>query len=87
MDSTDSALKVTLKDNGRGFDIKKGKKGIGHKNITSRVNKLNGDWSLESKPGKGTLVTVQVPYILKESESVSQINGKEKFKTVEKTSS
>ncbi|WP_299163026.1 ATP-binding protein [uncultured Eudoraea sp.] len=87
MDSTDSELKVTLKDNGRGFDTKKGKKGIGHKNITSRVNKLNGDWSLESKPGKGTLVTVQVPYQLKESESVSQINGKEKFKTVEKTSS
>ncbi|MGB5460755.1 MAG: ATP-binding protein, partial [Eudoraea sp.] len=87
MDSTDSALKVTLKDNGQGFDTKKGKKGIGHKNITSRVNKLNGDWSLESKPGKGTLVTVQVPYQLKESESVSQINGKEKFKTVEKTSS
>jgi len=87
MDSTDSELKVTLKDNGRGFDTKKGKKGIGHKNITSRVSKLNGDWSLESKPGKGTLVTVQVPYQLKESESVSQINGKEKFKTVEKTSS
>ncbi|MGB5205244.1 MAG: ATP-binding protein, partial [Eudoraea sp.] len=87
MDSTDGIIKITLKDNGRGFNAKKGKKGIGHKNITSRVNKLNGDWSLESKPGKGTLVTVQVPYISKESESVSQINGKEKFETVEKTSS
>jgi len=85
MDSTDNVLKVTLKDNGRGFDDKKGKKGIGLKNITSRVNKLNGDWNLKSKPGKGTLVTVQVPYVLKESENVSQINGKEKFKTVEKT--
>jgi signal transduction histidine kinase len=85
MDSTDHVLKVTLEDNGQGFDDKKGKKGIGHKNITSRVNKLNGDWSLESKPGKGTLVTVKVPYLLPESKIEIQINGEEKFRTVEKT--
>jgi len=85
MDSTDHVLKVTLEDNGRGFDDKKGKKGIGHKNITSRVNKLNGDWSLKSKPGKGTLVTVKVPYLLPESKIEIQINGEEKFRTVEKT--
>jgi len=85
MGSSDHVLIVTLKDNGRGFDDKKGKKGIGHKNITSRVNKLNGDWSLESKPGKGTLVTVKVPYLLPESKIEVQINGEEKFKPVEKT--
>ena len=87
MDSSDNVLVVTLKDNGRGFDEKKGKKGIGHKNITSRVNKLKGDWRLESKPGKGTLVTLKVPYTLKESEYLSQIKGKEKFEVAEKTSS
>ncbi len=85
MDSSDNVLIVTLKDNGRGFDDKKVKKGIGHKNITSRVNKLNGDWSLESKPGKGTLVTVKVPYLLPESKIEIQINGEEKIRTVEKT--
>ncbi len=87
MDSSDNVLIVTLKDNGRGFDQKKGKKGIGHKNITSRVNKLKGDWRLESKPGKGTLVTLELPYTLKESEYLRQINGKEKFEVVEKKSS
>ncbi len=85
MDLSDNVLIVTLEDNGRGFDDKKGKKGIGHKNITSRVNKLDGDWSLESKSGKGTLLTVKVPYLLPESKIEIQINGEEKFRTVEKT--
>ncbi|MGB5227505.1 MAG: ATP-binding protein, partial [Eudoraea sp.] len=84
LDSTDHMLKVSLKDNGRGFDNKKKKKGIGHKNITSRVHKLNGEWSIKSKPGKGTVVTVKVPYSLAENES--RINGNEKYKIAEKTS-
>ncbi|MGB5360374.1 MAG: ATP-binding protein, partial [Eudoraea sp.] len=84
LDSTDHMLKVSLKDNGRGFDNKKKKKGIGHKNITSRVHKLNGEWSIKSKPGKGTVVTVKVPYRLAENES--RINGNEKYKIAEKTS-
>lgn len=85
MDSSNSLLIVTLKDNGRGFDDKKGKKGIGHKNITSRVNKINGDWDLESKPGKGTLVTIKIPYAIANSDKEIQINDKEKFEVAEKT--
>ncbi len=53
LDSTDHMLKVSLKDNGRGFDNKKEKKGIGHKNITSRVHKLNGEWSIREQTRKG----------------------------------
>ncbi|WP_297793658.1 ATP-binding protein [uncultured Eudoraea sp.] len=87
MDSTSDIIEVTIKDDGRGFDNKKVKKGIGHKNISSRVGKLNGDWSLVSKPGEGTMVTVKVPYVLKESEMIPQVNGKEKLEQLEKTSS
>jgi len=87
LDSTDHLLKVTLKDNGRGFDGKKEKKGIGHKNITSRINKLNGDWKIESNPGEGTVVTVQVPFGLTESENTARVKKKEKLKIAEKTSS
>jgi signal transduction histidine kinase len=80
-------LKVSLKDDGRGFDGKKEKKGIGHKNITSRVNKLNGEWKIESTPGKGTVLTVQVPFMLSESEYSGKFSEKEKLKFAEKTSS
>jgi len=87
LDSTDHLLKVSLKDDGRGFDSKKEKKGIGHKNITSRVHKLNGEWKIESNPGEGTVVTVQVPFRLTESENKTRVSEKEKLKYAEKTSS
>ena len=42
-------------DNGRGFDLKKGeiKKGLGLKNIDSRVNLLNGKLVIDSNINKG----------------------------------
>ena len=87
LESTDHLLKVSLKDDGKGFDGKKEKKGIGHKNITSRVHKLNGEWKIESNPGKGTVVTVQVPFTFVESENISRVNGNIESKIAEKTSS
>ncbi|MEY8022035.1 tetratricopeptide repeat protein [Muriicola sp. SD30] len=57
----DSDLVITIQDNGRGFDAAKGKKGIGHKNIKSRVNKINGEWHLKSALGIGTTVLVEIP--------------------------
>ncbi len=86
MDTTTNTVEVTIKDDGKGFDSKKGKKGIGHKNITSRISKLNGVWSLESTPGKGTVVTLEVPYGFTGSEPEVQLNGKEKFKLAENSS-
>ena len=87
LDSTDLLLIVTLKDDGQGFNNSKTKKGIGHKNITSRVHKLNGKWKIKSKPGKGTVVTVQVPYEIMESENIHLVNGNIKSKIAEKASS
>jgi signal transduction histidine kinase len=54
---------ITISDDGRGFSPQGGKKGIGHKNISSRIKKLNGVWEISSQPGKGTTVTIKVPYI------------------------
>jgi len=55
-------IQTTIKDNGRGFDVEKQKSGIGHKNIDSRVSKLNGSWNINSRPGNGSLVIVFIPY-------------------------
>ncbi|NND15617.1 MAG: hypothetical protein HKN89_04780 [Eudoraea sp.] len=58
----DNMLKITISDDGKGFDTRKIKKGIGHRNIKSRVEKVNGSWNIESTIGKGSNITVILPY-------------------------
>ncbi|MEB8345658.1 sensor histidine kinase [Flavobacteriaceae bacterium KMM 6898] len=53
---------VKVSDNGVGYQVKKEKKGIGLKNITSRVQKMNGSVDIKSKIGKGTTLMVNIPY-------------------------
>ncbi|MEO1013222.1 MAG: tetratricopeptide repeat protein [Bacteroidota bacterium] len=57
----ENTLLVSVKDNGKGFAPKKGKKGIGMRNIASRMEKLNGSWEVESKIGKGSTVLFKIP--------------------------
>ena len=47
-EGTVESLLITIKDNGKGFIQKKGKKGIGMRNIASRMKKLNGEWNIDS---------------------------------------
>lgn len=54
-------LKVIISDDGKGFKPKSGKKGIGMRNIESRVDKLNGTWNLTSVIGQGTTINIEVP--------------------------
>jgi signal transduction histidine kinase len=55
--------KILLKivDDGIGFNAKKGRKGIGLKNIISRIEKIDGDLNIESTIGKGTEMIITVP--------------------------
>lgn len=53
-------LVVTVEDNGVGFEIDKHKKGVGLKNISSRVNKIGGMLNIDSVPGRGTSVTIEI---------------------------
>lgn len=58
----DQHIIINLKDNGVGFNSKKGKKGIGIKNIKSRVKKLNGSVEFLSELTKGTSLIIKIPY-------------------------
>ncbi|WGH75873.1 sensor histidine kinase [Tenacibaculum tangerinum] len=60
----DKELLISLKDDGIGFDITKKKKGIGIKNITTRVQKLGGDLEFISKPHRGTTLVIKIPFRL-----------------------
>jgi PAS domain S-box-containing protein len=53
---------VTLKENGKGFDIAKANaRGMGLKNIQSRVKAHNGTVQISSAPGKGTKYELTLP--------------------------
>ncbi len=54
----DDRLELWIKDNGRGFDTAKKRKGIGLANIAGRVVAYNGDVEIISSPGNGCSVSV-----------------------------
>jgi len=51
-------LKLSIIDDGIGFDVQSTKKGIGLRNIKERANSLNGNFEIKSKIGEGTEITV-----------------------------
>ena len=53
---------VDLEDNGVGFEVEKAKEGIGLKNMSSRVNALNGEFKVYSAVSKGTHINISFPY-------------------------
>jgi len=59
--SFEDKLKLTIQDDGTGFDINKGKRGIGLRNIISRVKKMDGTFDMQSVPGTGTTLSVLIP--------------------------
>ena len=57
----DNVLDITIEDNGCGFDASNGQNGhYGLTNMKQRMQKLGGHCSIESKPGSGTVVHVQM---------------------------
>lgn len=59
----EDGISITIEDNGKGFDIDKAKDkdGIGLQNIITRIQYLKGIIEWDTAPGKGTVVTIQVP--------------------------
>jgi signal transduction histidine kinase len=58
----DGDLFLTITDDGKGFDVKKSKKGIGLQNIKSRTAECNGTVDILSKKENGTIITIAVPF-------------------------
>jgi two-component system, NarL family, sensor kinase len=54
----------TFEDDGKGFDFRTSlqkSKGIGIKSISNRVIAMSGIFEIDSAPGKGTAITIQIP--------------------------
>ena len=58
-------IHISYKDNGKGADLGQntGKKGIGLKNIESRVLLLNGTVQFISQPGNGFICNITIPFL------------------------
>ncbi|RNL87803.1 tetratricopeptide repeat-containing sensor histidine kinase [Sinomicrobium pectinilyticum] len=54
-------LQLTIRDNGIGFNPRKRHKGIGIKNMQSRIRKLRGTFHIHSQKDRGTVLTVSIP--------------------------
>jgi len=54
-------LEITITDDGVGFNTQKKQKGIGLKNMASRVSKLEGHFKIDSTPDQGTEIRIQIP--------------------------
>lgn len=58
-------LRVRVRDDGQGFDVEKALRlssGLGIQNILNRAQVTGGSGAIQSRPGEGTTVTVQIPY-------------------------
>lgn len=52
---------LTVSDDGVGFQAKNQSDGVGLRNISARVEALEGHWEVETKPHGGTKVTIEIP--------------------------
>ena len=56
-------LRVTIQDNGMGFDPQENTTGFGLKGMSERATSLGGKLSLTSMPGKGCQIAVAIPLL------------------------
>jgi signal transduction histidine kinase/ligand-binding sensor domain-containing protein len=58
----DETITIMIEDDGKGFDLSAHKEGYGIKNMETRTKLLSGRIHIESTPGKGTVVLIEIPY-------------------------
>jgi two-component system, NarL family, sensor histidine kinase UhpB len=64
----DSRIYASIQDNGKGFDLERilhpesPERGFGIVGIQERVSLLGGQMDIQTKPGFGTLISIEIPY-------------------------
>jgi signal transduction histidine kinase len=61
LDWADRILSITIEDNGKGFDPKTIEHGVGLDSMRSRTEDLNGTFTLDTAPGKGSTLFMEIP--------------------------
>ncbi|UAY51546.1 PAS domain S-box protein [Ferruginibacter albus] len=55
-------IEINVTDDGKGFDVKKKRDGIGISNIINRIESFNGNINIKSTPGQGSKIDILLPY-------------------------
>lgn len=61
IDSFQDCVVLSISDDGIGFDPDSAERGLGLSNLEARVHRLEGDFSIRSEHGSGTVVEVRIP--------------------------
>jgi len=88
LDSTPNHLCLIIQDNGKGFKTSQHRTGFGLQGMGERVTALQGTLNIESKPGKGCKITVELPLeqVDEEEENSEENFGLKTPQRTEKTS-
>ncbi|MFN7928986.1 MAG: two-component regulator propeller domain-containing protein [Blastocatellia bacterium] len=57
---TESQILIAIEDNGKGFDTTNSSSGLGLVGLKERAQLLNAELVIDSKPGKGTVIQVEI---------------------------
>ncbi len=65
MSIEEDSLWLSIEDDGRGFNVEEQlrSQGMGLKNLYTRAELLNAHLEIDSAPGKGTLITLHIPFV------------------------
>jgi len=58
----DEKIILMIEDDGKGFDVGAHKDGYGLHNLDARTKLMHGTMTIDSQPGKGTSVLIEIPY-------------------------
>ena len=61
LDRTESGFRLSVRDNGQGFDTKSPVTGRGFQNMRERATRISGELSIQSLVGEGTCIGLEVP--------------------------
>ena len=75
--STKKIVRIVVKDDGQGFDLQTPRvsniNGVGLTVMKERVESIGGKIKVESKPGQGTFVTIQIPQVYNPQEDLNAV--------------
>lgn len=57
-----NTVQLNIKDNGKGFDMKQQRNGIGISNMINRIHSFNGEIVINSSPGEGCVTNIKIPF-------------------------
>jgi signal transduction histidine kinase len=64
INATNKNIHIKTTDDGKGFDYQvstPGRTGLGLRNMLNRTEVMDGDMYIETKPGEGTTITIEIP--------------------------